>query len=82
MQLDLRQRELELLGRQMRSYHGGYEELMVWLREAKQRQEDIQALPIGDGKALGQRLKQEKVAQLLQLLLIARLDVASSCSRM
>ncbi|CAL8365500.1 unnamed protein product [Arctogadus glacialis] len=63
VQMDLRQRELELLGRQMRSYHGSYEELMVWLREAKQRQEDIQALPIGDGKALGQQLKQEKILQ-------------------
>jgi len=62
VQLDLRQRELELLGRQMRSYHGSYEELMVWLREAKQRQEEIQALPIGDTKGLAQQLRQEKVS--------------------
>ncbi|CAL8298884.1 unnamed protein product [Lota lota] len=63
VQMDLRQRELELLGRQMRSYQGSYEELIVWLREAKQRQEDIQALPIGDIKALGQQLRQEKILQ-------------------
>ncbi|KAJ3608930.1 hypothetical protein NHX12_023458, partial [Muraenolepis orangiensis] len=61
VQLDLRQRELEVLGRQMRSYQGSYEELMVWLRDAKQRQEEIQALPIWDIKALGQQLRQEKI---------------------
>uniref|UniRef100_A0A667YWH1 Plectin n=1 Tax=Myripristis murdjan TaxID=586833 RepID=A0A667YWH1_9TELE len=59
-QIDLRQRELDLLGRQMRSYHESYDWLIRWLGEAKQRQEKIQAVPIGDSKALKEQLAQEK----------------------
>lgn len=62
-QIDLRQRELDLLGRQMRSYHESYDWLIHWLSEAKQRQEKIQAVPISDSKALKEQLAQEKVLQ-------------------
>lgn len=60
-QMDLRQRELGLLGRNMNSYRESYEWLICWLEEAKQRQEKIQAVPIGDSKALREQLAQEKV---------------------
>ena len=60
-QIDLRQRELDLLGRQMRSYRESYDWLIRWLNDAKQRQEKIQAVPIGDSEALKQQLAQEKV---------------------
>uniref|UniRef100_A0A3P8N9L8 Plectin n=1 Tax=Astatotilapia calliptera TaxID=8154 RepID=A0A3P8N9L8_ASTCA len=59
-QMDLRQRELGLLGRNMNSYRESYEWLIRWLEEAKQRQEKIQAVPIGDSKALREQLAQEK----------------------
>ncbi|KAM4550072.1 plectin a isoform 5-T6 [Fundulus diaphanus] len=59
-QLDLRLRELDLLGRRMRSYRESYEWLIRWLGEARQRQEKIQAVPIGDGKALRDQLAEEK----------------------
>lgn len=60
-QIDLRQRELDLLGRHMKSYHESYEWLIRWLGEAKERQEKIQAVPIGDNKALKEQLAEEKV---------------------
>lgn len=60
-QIDLRRRELDLLGRHMNSYHGSYEWLIRWLGEARQRQEKIQAVPIGDSKALKEQLAEEKV---------------------
>lgn len=60
-QIDLRQRELDLLGRQMRSYRESYDWLIRWIADAKQRQEKIQAVPIGDSKALKEQLAQEKV---------------------
>ncbi|XP_044027507.1 plectin a isoform X6 [Siniperca chuatsi] len=59
-QIDLRQRELDLLGRHMNSYNGSYEWLILWLGEARQRQEKIQAVPIGDSKALKEQLAEEK----------------------
>ncbi|MEQ2235900.1 hypothetical protein ILYODFUR_006899, partial [Ilyodon furcidens] len=59
-QMDLRLRELDLLGRRMRSYRESYESLIRWLGEARQRQEKIQSVPIGDGKALGDQLAEEK----------------------
>ncbi|KAM3858252.1 plectin a [Diretmus argenteus] len=59
-QIDLRQRELDLLGRQMHSYRESYEWLIRWLGDAKQRQEKIQAVPIGDGQTLMDQLAQEK----------------------
>ncbi|KAM9420015.1 plectin-like isoform 10-T10 [Salvelinus alpinus] len=59
-QIDLRQQELDLLGRQMCAYHESYDWLIRWLGDAKQRQVKIQAVPIGDSKALMQQLAQEK----------------------
>ncbi|XP_042362490.1 LOW QUALITY PROTEIN: plectin a [Plectropomus leopardus] len=59
-QIDLRERELDLLGRNMKSYKGSYEWLIRWLGEARQRQEQIQAVPIGDSKALKEQLAEEK----------------------
>ncbi|XP_056153839.1 plectin a isoform X2 [Lampris incognitus] len=59
-QIDLRQRELDLLGRQMHSYRKSYDWLISWLGQAKQQQEKIQAVPIGDSKALKEQLAQEK----------------------
>lgn len=60
-QIDLRQRELHLLGRHMNTYRGNYEWLIRWLGEARQRQEKIQAVPIGDSKVLKDQLAEEKV---------------------
>lgn len=59
--IDLRQRELNLLGRHMNTYRGSYEWLIRWLGEARQRQDKIQAVPIGDSKALKGQLEEEKV---------------------
>ncbi|KAM9838534.1 plectin a [Aulostomus maculatus] len=59
-QIDLRQRELDLLGRHMTSYHESYQWLIRWLGEARKRQEKIQAVPIGDSKALQEQLAEEK----------------------
>ncbi|KAE8282540.1 Plectin [Larimichthys crocea] len=59
-QIDLRQRELDLLRRHMKSYNTSYEWLIHWLGEARQRQEKIQAVPIGDSKALREQLAEEK----------------------
>lgn len=60
-QIALRQRELNLLGRHMNVYHGSYDWLIRWLRDASERQKNIQALPVGDGKALNDQLAEEKV---------------------
>lgn len=60
-QIELRQRELDLLGRHMKTYRGSYEWLIRWLGEARQKQEKIQAMPIGDSKALKEQLAEEKV---------------------
>ncbi|XP_060916486.1 plectin a isoform X3 [Labrus mixtus] len=59
-QVDLRKRELDLLGRNMKSYNGSYKWLIRWLGEARQRQEKIQAVPIGGSKALKEQLAEEK----------------------
>ncbi|XP_054619677.1 plectin a isoform X7 [Dunckerocampus dactyliophorus] len=59
-QLALRQQELELLRRHMRSYRDSYEWLIRWLAEARRRQEGIQAAPIGDGAVLKEQLAEEK----------------------
>jgi len=60
-QMDMRQRELDLLGRHMNSYNVSYEWLIHWLGEARNRQEKIQAVPIGGSKALREQLAEEKV---------------------
>lgn len=60
-QFKLRQRELDLLGRQMQNYRQSYDWLIQWITDAKKRQENIQAMPISDSKALKEQLAQEKV---------------------
>ncbi|XP_064804831.1 plectin-like isoform X14 [Oncorhynchus masou masou] len=59
-QMDLRQRELEQLGRQLGYYRESYDWLIHWIGDAKQRQEKIQAVPISDSKTLKEQLAQEK----------------------
>nr|XP_055067799.1 plectin isoform X2 [Misgurnus anguillicaudatus] len=59
-QIDLRQRELELLGRQQGYYRESYDWLIRWIADAKQRQEKIQAVPIFDSKTLKEQLANEK----------------------
>ena len=60
-QMDLRQRELEQLGRQLGYYRESYDWLIRWIADAKQRQENIQAVTISDSKTLKEQLAQEKV---------------------
>lgn len=60
-QADLRQRELDQLGRQLRYYRQSCDALRQWIRDARQRQEAIQAVPITDSQAVRQQLLQEKV---------------------
>lgn len=60
-QIDLRQRDLDQLGRQLGQYRNTHDELMLWITDAKQRQEKIQAVPISDIKTLKEQLAQEKV---------------------
>ncbi|XP_059423211.1 plectin-like [Carassius carassius] len=59
-QIDLRQRELEQLGRQLGYYRESYDWLIHWIADAKQRQEKIQDGPIIDSKTLQEQLAQEK----------------------
>ncbi|XP_053489496.1 plectin isoform X3 [Ictalurus furcatus] len=59
-QIDLRQRELEQLGRQLGYYRESYDWLIRWITDARQRQEKIQATPIHDSKTLKEQLGQEK----------------------
>nr|XP_054596601.1 plectin isoform X41 [Nothobranchius furzeri] len=58
-QIDLRQRELDQLGRQLGYYRESYDWLIRWIADAKQRQEKIQAIPITDSKTLKDQLSQE-----------------------
>ncbi|CAB1422975.1 unnamed protein product [Pleuronectes platessa] len=61
-QVDLRQRELEQLGRQLGYYpRESYDWLISWIADAKQRQETIQAVSITDSKTLKEQLAQEKL---------------------
>ncbi|XP_049556521.1 plectin isoform X8 [Orcinus orca] len=59
-QTDVRQRELEQLGRQLRYYRESADPLGTWLQDAKQRQEQIQAMPLADSQAVREQLRQEK----------------------
>lgn len=61
-QIDLRQRELDQLGRQLRYYRESAEPLNAWLLSAKQRQEQIQAVPLADSQVVREQLQQEKVS--------------------
>ncbi|XP_061597247.1 plectin a isoform X5 [Cololabis saira] len=74
-QVDLRQRELDLLGRRMKSYRQSYEALIRWLAEARQRQEGIQATALGEGGTLRAQLAEEK--KLLEEIERNRDDVES-----
>lgn len=60
-QIDLRQRELDQLGRQLRYYRESYNGLMQWIQDAKQRQESLQAVPVTSSKSVREQLMQEKV---------------------
>ncbi|XP_056341776.1 plectin isoform X18 [Oenanthe melanoleuca] len=59
-QADLRLRELDQLGRQLGYYRQSCDALRRWIRDARQRQEGIQAVPITDSQAVRQQLLQEK----------------------
>nr|XP_061808630.1 plectin a isoform X3 [Nerophis lumbriciformis] len=59
-QLEVRKQELELLRRHMNAYRDSYEWLMRWLGDTKRRQEEVQALPVGDEAALKEQLAEEK----------------------
>ncbi|XP_042319568.1 plectin isoform X4 [Sceloporus undulatus] len=59
-QIDLRQRELDQLGRQLRYYRESYDWLIQWIREARQRQEHLQAVPVTNSKSVREQLLQEK----------------------
>uniref|UniRef100_A0A672GV28 Plectin n=1 Tax=Salarias fasciatus TaxID=181472 RepID=A0A672GV28_SALFA len=78
-QMDLRQRELDLLGRNMNSYRQSYEWLIHWLTEARRRQDKIQAVPIGGSKALKDQLAEEKV--LLCPLIEENKDKIEDCQK-
>lgn len=60
-QTDVRQRELEQLGRQLSYYRESADPLSSWLQDAKRRQEQIQAVPIPNSQAAREQLRQEKV---------------------
>ncbi|KAM4028108.1 plectin isoform 6-T6 [Anomaloglossus baeobatrachus] len=60
LQIDLRQRELEQLGKQLRYYRESYEWLIRWIQDAKQRQEKIQSVPITDSRTVREQLQEEK----------------------
>lgn len=62
-QTDVRQRELEQLGRQLRYYRESADPLSAWLQDAKRRQEQIQAVPVAHSQAVREQLRQEKVGQ-------------------
>uniref|UniRef100_A0A2K5YS76 Plectin n=1 Tax=Mandrillus leucophaeus TaxID=9568 RepID=A0A2K5YS76_MANLE len=59
-QTDVRQRELEQLGRQLRYYRESADPLGAWLQDARQRQEQIQAVPLANSQAVREQLRQEK----------------------
>ncbi|XP_073925519.1 plectin isoform X27 [Castor canadensis] len=59
-QADVRHRELEQLGRQLRYYRESADPLSIWLQDAKQRQEQIQAVPMANSQDAREQLRQEK----------------------
>jgi len=69
-QMDIRQRELDQLGRQLGYYRQSYDWLIRWISDAKERQEKIQAVSITDSKTLNEQLTQEKVRRGPPLFLI------------
>lgn len=79
-QIDLRQRELDQLGRQLRYYRECYDSLIQWIREARRRQEDLQAVPITGSQSVREQLLQEKVTPGLGWKRMARKRMASTTS--
>lgn len=79
-QVDLRQRELEQLGRQLGYYRESYDWLIRWITDARQRQEKIQATPIGNSKTLKEQLVQEKVPFHTTLLIKKNIYISLNCS--
>lgn len=61
LQIEVRQRELEQLGKQLRYYRESYEWLIRWITEAKKRQEKIQSVTITDSRTVKEQLMEEKV---------------------
>ncbi|XP_058515466.1 plectin isoform X1 [Ochotona princeps] len=59
-QTDLRQRELEQLGRQLRYYRESADPLAAWLQDARQRQEQAQALTLANSRDVREQLLEEK----------------------
>ncbi|XP_044309224.1 plectin isoform X3 [Varanus komodoensis] len=59
-QIDMRQRELDQLGRQLRYYRESYDRLIRWIREARQRQEALQAVPVTSSEGVREQLLQQK----------------------
>ncbi|XP_006879488.1 PREDICTED: plectin [Elephantulus edwardii] len=59
-QADIRQRELEQLGRQLRYYRESADPLGAWLQDAKRRQEQIQAVPMANSRDVREQLRLEK----------------------
>ncbi|KAM6171517.1 plectin isoform 6-T6 [Erethizon dorsatum] len=59
-QTDVRQRELEQLGRQLRYYRESADPLSAWLQDARRRQEQIQAVPMANSRTVREQLQQEK----------------------
>lgn len=60
-QTDLRQRELEQLGRQLRYYRESADPLAAWLQDARRRQEQAQAGTFASSRDVREQLRQEKV---------------------
>ena len=60
-QMELRLRDLQLLGRRLRCYRQSCDALQEWIRDARLRQDGIQAVPVGDSAAVREQLLQQKV---------------------
>lgn len=73
-QIDLRQRELDQLGRQLRYYRNSYSWLMEWIQDARQRQEGLQAVPVTSSQQVREQLLQEKVRSAKRRLDLAGAD--------
>ncbi|XP_064410045.1 plectin a isoform X2 [Latimeria chalumnae] len=60
LQIDLRQRDLDQLGRQLRYYRENHDWLLKWMADTKQRQDQVQSVPITNSKTLKEQLVQEQ----------------------
>ena len=66
-QMELRLRDLQLLGRRLRCYRQSCDALQEWIRDARLRQDGIQAVPVGDSAAVREQLLQQKVMHAVQV---------------